>query len=680
MPDRLRALIVGEAPDDVHLIIGELERNHIHIEARIITHARSIRPLLTCFVPQIIFASHSPPAQDAFAMLDEMRHNGLDIPVMVVSDAVGEEEAIALMKAGAADFFLKGRLSRLVPALNRELRDAVIRAHQQGNEEELRKLYNATSLLFQTANVVELGLLISRTVVSQFNYADCRVVLPEEHSPYLVVLPAEDHENPMPSEMRIDGRGLIPLSLRTGQMVYAPDVQQHPDYLATNPLIRSELVVPLRVKNRVIGLLDLQSTQLNAFSERDQRLMRAYAEHAAAALEIATLIDTVNRHAAVLETRVLERTLELQNAKRQVETILESAGDVILVLDASGRMMQSNQAFERFFGVPREGFDMRSIIDPRLFVSPTLFAEYIGVAFASDMPVRVECLCRHADGGLIEAEAVLAPILYDLHNQPALVCTIRDVTIQKQLEKSLRDALTQARELDEMKAQFISMVSHEFRTPLSVIAMSVQILQRHNERLSAAARAERLNTIIAQVAHLTRLAEGVIMLGRAERMGMTFEPQPMDVIGFMRRQIETLTLLGAGHHRISFISDTCPDDEMVGDERLLSHILHNLVSNAIKYSPSGSEVEVSIACDGDWLRLQVRDQGIGIPKEQQDRLFQLFYRASNVGTVSGSGLGLAIVRMAVEAYNGSISVESAEGVGTCFTVLLPSRLPSQSDS
>jgi PAS domain S-box-containing protein len=670
MPDLLRALIVGEAPDDLHLIIGELEASHIVVHALITPQSSAVAPLAREFKPHVVFASHSPPAQNAFAVIHALRVIGADTPVMVVSDAVGEEEAIALMKAGAADFFLKGRLDRLAPALNRELRDVEIRSRQQENEEELRKLYNATSLLFQSANVIDLGRVIARTVVSEFNYADCRVVLPDANSMHFVVLPIEESEDAYITDMRRDGQGLMPLAMRTGRMVYAPDVRQHPDYVESDPHTRSELVVPLLTKERVIGLLDLQSRRVDAFSPRDQRLVVAYAEHAAAALEMATLMETVNRHAAVLEARVLERTSEMQSAKRQVETILESAGDVILVLDAKGRMMQSNHAFERFFGVPREEFDMRPIIDPRLFADPMAFAEYIGAAFAGSTPLRVECLCCHADGHIIEAEAVLAP-MHDHNAPPALVCTMRDVSTQKALERKLREALAHARELDNMKAGFISMVSHEFRTPLSVISMSVQILHRHNERLSPAARIERLNTITAQVSHLAQLADGVVMLGKAERVGMAFEPHPMNVIGFIRQQIETLTLLGAGHHRITFISDSCPEEGMIGDERLLSHILHNLVSNAIKYSPSGSEIEISLACDEGWLRLQVRDHGIGIPREQQAKMFEMFYRADNVGTISGSGLGLAIVRMAVEAYNGSISVDSIEGEGTCFTVLLP---------
>ncbi|MDZ4769269.1 MAG: PAS domain S-box protein [Chloroflexota bacterium] len=795
MSEALRVVLIEQSSDDALMLIRELEHHDYAVTARVVDSAAALEAILDTFVPDLICTAYMMRGFDALMALAIIQRRQIDAPVMVVTGVVGEETAAAVMKAGAADFFLKSNLLRLAPAVARELRDAdhrrqrrlveaelllknraleaspigamitdpnlpdnpiiyvnhafeemtgyraaeiigrncrflqggdrdqpeleivrvairqqrecqvVLRNYRKdgslfwnqlqiaplfasdgrllyfvsaqsdittkrANEEELRKLYSATSLLFRSSNLLDLGRAIAESVVSEFNYTDCRVIVPDESGERLLLLPSETGDDIKLSEMRLNGVGLIPLSLRTGQIVYAPDVSLHPDYVVGRVETRSELVVPLRMQNRVVGVLDLQSDHLDAFSDRDHRLLSAYAENAAAALEIATLIETINRHAAALEWRVFQRTDEFQRAKAQVETILESAGDVIVMLDAEGRMLQSNQAFERFFGRSRDLFEIRLFPDARLFVDPGAVAARITETVETDATIRHEFRCLHADGRIIDAEAVFAPLQSLIDGQHLVVCSIRDISTQKQLENSLRAALAQAKELDDLKADFVSMLSHEFRTPLAIILMSAQILQMHGEKMTLEARQERLNNIAIQVNHLTQLAEGVIMLGQAERVGMVFAPRPFDLIGFIGRQIEMLRLLASGRHTIVFTPTGCAPT-MNGDDTLLRHILHNLVSNAIKYSPSGSDIHVDLDCSADALRLTVRDQGIGIPQEQQKRLFELFYRAENVGMIAGSGLGLAIVKMAVNAYGGTIAFESIEGAGTTFIVDLP---------
>jgi signal transduction histidine kinase len=173
------------------------------------------------------------------------------------------------------------------------------------------------------------------------------------------------------------------------------------------------------------------------------------------------------------------------------------------------------------------------------------------------------------------------------------------------------------------------------------------------------------------------LLEDVLTIGKAEAGKLQFNPKSLDLVAFCRQIIESMQCLAiyqhinASHqHRLTFtVNGDCTNAQM--DENLLEHILTNLLSNAIKYSPSGGIVKFDLVCNPSSAVFRIQDTGIGIVKEDIDKLFDSFGRASNVGTIQGTGLGLAIVKRCVDLHRGKIAVESELGVGTTFTVTLP---------
>lgn len=236
-------------------------------------------------------------------------------------------------------------------------------------------------------------------------------------------------------------------------------------------------------------------------------------------------------------------------------------------------------------------------------------------------------------------------------------------------EEALR-LLARERELRELKSNFVSLVSHEFRTPLEVIMSSVDNLDRYHDRLPPEKRQQLLQTIHKSVRRMAGMMEEVLVLGRLEADRMTFKPAPLDLRTLCQRVCDEIESATSKRCAIHFQMEAS-SDEAFGDESLLRHIFTNLLSNAVKYSPAGSNVEFAVRPDGPNAICRLADQGCGIPDVDQKRLFQAFHRGSNVQQIPGTGLGLMIVQRCVDLHGGTIQFESTEGRGTTFTVTLP---------
>ena len=234
----------------------------------------------------------------------------------------------------------------------------------------------------------------------------------------------------------------------------------------------------------------------------------------------------------------------------------------------------------------------------------------------------------------------------------------------------LDQALARERELSEMKSNFVSLVSHEFRTPLGVIMSAAEVLERYFERLPAEKRARHLGMILKSTKNLATLIEEVLLLSRVEEGRMQFAPVPL--------ALETLCQTVCDEIR-SATSTACPirfhaSDSLEGavsDEALLRHILTNLLSNACKYSEPGSPVDFLAERRNGDVVFTIGDRGIGIPPEDQPLLFTTFTRGRNVGSRPGTGLGLVIVQRSVQLHGGTIQLASTPGEGTTVTVALP---------
>jgi signal transduction histidine kinase/pSer/pThr/pTyr-binding forkhead associated (FHA) protein len=250
-----------------------------------------------------------------------------------------------------------------------------------------------------------------------------------------------------------------------------------------------------------------------------------------------------------------------------------------------------------------------------------------------------------------------------------VLAIVRDITERKQAEADTRNALEKEKQLVELKSRFVSMTSHEFRTPLTTILSSAELLEDYIDKWPQEKNLQHLRRIQANVKHMAQLLNSVLLIGKAEAGKLECNPAPLDVVEFCCELVDEMQI--TTHSHIITFKPQCEYTNVNLDEKLLRHILINLLSNAIKYSPRGGTVHFDLVCEQQQAIFRVQDRGIGIPKVEQAQLFDSFHRATNVGNIPGTGLGLAIVKKSVDLHGGTITVESEVGVGTIFTVTLP---------
>lgn len=226
----------------------------------------------------------------------------------------------------------------------------------------------------------------------------------------------------------------------------------------------------------------------------------------------------------------------------------------------------------------------------------------------------------------------------------------------------------QLQEVNDQRSRFLSMTSHEFRTPLAAISSSAQLLMHYGPRMPQADQIEVTTLIEQAVKRMTEMLDKVLTIGKAEGGMLEFKPAPLNLRALCQDMVE--------HVKLQWPESTCnvntdfaiDEADVRFDEKLVRHIFDNLLSNAIKYSPDGGTVQFAVRKNGACTVFTVSDQGIGVPPEDIATLFDTFQRASNVGGIAGTGLGLAIAKSSVELHGGSISVTSQLGLGTCFEV------------
>ncbi|MEC4817466.1 MAG: ATP-binding protein [Scytonema sp. PMC 1069.18] len=248
----------------------------------------------------------------------------------------------------------------------------------------------------------------------------------------------------------------------------------------------------------------------------------------------------------------------------------------------------------------------------------------------------------------------------------------RQMTKRQQAE-ALQHKLLQEKELGELKLQFFSMASHEFRTPLSIILGSAQLLEESLPTELERQKLKNLYRIQSSARLMTQLLSDILTLARAEAGKLEYKAELVEMQSFCLNLIEDIQTLSESRRTIKFDKHGSSTHASV-DEKLLYSILSNLLSNAIKYSPQGKEICFTLRCEPEAVTFHIKDEGIGIPKETISQLYEPFQRGGNVRGIMGTGLGLAVVKKCLDLHQGEISVESEVGVGSIFTVTIPQNI------
>jgi PAS domain S-box-containing protein len=467
-------------------------------------------------------------------------------------------------------------------------------------------------------------------------------------------LPPGGSETTVPIDKSVTGRVVC-----TGRPVVVSDVGKEELYFGIVPETRSEIAVPVSLDGRVIGVINVESFEYDAFTDNDLRFLTTLAGQVATAIERLHLYENLQQHAARLAKEVAMRTAELQSERDRTLAILDSAGEGIAFADCDATLIYVNRSMERQTGYRREECLGKNAFLWKSDKTPPAVIDEIWQAIAQGERWHGEVVNRRKDGALFDAALTITPLYGAEGELTGFVSVQADISRLK--------------ELDRLKSKFIANVSHELRTPLTNMKTYLLLL----ERGQAERRQHYLAVIHSEMERLAELIKDLLDLSQLDSKGRHLDLQARDLTVLLDRTANMF--VGQMASKAITLRQEIPGDlpPLLADKAQLQQVLENLLTNALAYSEEGGRVTISAGCALRRNRPMVwfcfADEGLGIDTQDLPHLFERFYRgrAALENQQPGNGLGLSICREIVENHGGSIEVESAPDQGAVFTVWWP---------
>lgn len=390
------------------------------------------------------------------------------------------------------------------------------------------------------------------------------------------------------------------------------------------------------------------------------------------------------------------------DSKEGIDALFLYATEGIMVVDDNGEIIRLNPSVERLFGYKKDELIGKKIevLIPKRFSAHVRHREgYSENPHPRAMGAGMDLYGLKKDGTEIPVEISLSP--YSSNDRKFVIAFIVDITVRKQAEeklksysadlenqvknrtlileeaiqelektkKDLNHALHKERELNELKSRFVSMASHEFRTPLTTMMSSLSLVTKYGEQNDRANQVKHVSKIKTSINNLTDILNDFLSVSKLEEGKIENMPEHLNLSSFISEVVaEMRTMAHAGQ---AIVQKHGGNENAFFDKKLLKNILFNLISNAIKFSPEGGAIEIDSHASNSSIKISVKDSGIGISAEDQKHLFERFFRAHNATHIQGTGLGLNIVARYVELMKGTIDFESKEHEGTQFTIIIP---------
>jgi PAS domain S-box-containing protein len=376
-----------------------------------------------------------------------------------------------------------------------------------------------------------------------------------------------------------------------------------------------------------------------------------------------------------LESQVALRTTELRQSEERFRAIFEQAAVGISLVSPEGKFTTVNQRFCDLLGYSEAelmGMTFQEITEPdHLAADLTQYEKLLAGEITS---FDIEKRFIRKDGRYQWATLTVSGV-YDASGKMSYdIGVLQDITDRKNAEADVLTALVKAQELNELKSRVISMISHEYRTPLTIVQTSLDLLEHYGETWEPGRLAVHFDRIKTAVGDLNALVNDVLFFNKAETDRLDFRPRAIDVEAAVRDVFDAMAASDHQAHPLELDYQGSASHLWI-DAKLLRQILSNLLSNAQKYSPNGSPIACQVRTEADRLAMTITDQGIGIPEEDKPYLFESFHRATNAQTLPGTGLGLAIVKKCIEAHGGQIQITSQLDRGTTIAIELPNSPP-----
>lgn len=623
-----RILIVDDSAESRAWLTASVARpaGYVTAEAASLGEARS---QIASFQPDAIVLDAQLGSVDGLALL---RDCDPGLPVIVTTTHRSGDEVGAALNSGAFDVLIKPlELEQVAVAINRALHLARITRERDAFRERAERQTQESTALYNIGKTIT-SLLHAEEILTQVVSAAVELTLADEGS--LFLLDPDTGELYLRAHKNLDDAVAANLRVRVDDSLLGRVIQSGRPLMLdsdglvkvkTSFLVKSILNVPLIAAGRAIGVLSVDCKQSSrVFNEHDVHLLLTLADYAVIAIENARL------YWAVADERA------------KLDTILRDAQDAVIVADPDLRLVLANNTARAAFGLTDD-----SIGRP--------LGEAVNNAALLDLFDQ-----RKMRGHTWRAEILLE----DGRTLQGQLSELRGVGYGAVMQD-----ISRLKELDRIKSEFISIVSHDLRTPLTTIRGYIELLPRagplNEMQQDFVQRIERGTT------NITGLIADLLDVSRIEA-GLDWEMGTVDLKKIVEDAVETLRA-EAEIKQQRLMLEVPPASTILGNGRRLGQVVANLVSNAIKYTPHGGRIDISLRDNKDYALLEVHDNGIGISADDQHRIFDKFYRVESDATMAivGTGLGLSIVKSIVEKHKGRVWVESEVGAGSTFSVLLP---------
>lgn len=632
-------VLVAEDNKDVRRYLEEIVLVPAGYQIRSVGDGMSALTMAKELEPDLVIAGDQMPGLSGVELIRRIRQDRPYIPVILMAAEGSDGLLLEALRAGAVDYISKPfEAEHMLAAVGRAAAEgrrwrALISSRVEaetdslGLQRRLEELETLAGIGRTVTALLELDEVLTSVVDAAVRLTGAEegsILLLDEDSGQLYMRASKNFDEEFAHTFRLQIQdSLAGQVIASGEPVVLD--QSSPQKIKTSYLVHSLIYVPLRVRGQTIGVLGVDNRKVGHTLTRDDvTVLIAMADYAAIAIENA---------------RLYQRT---EAERRKLETILTQTENGVIVVDPENRLLLINRAAQEAFGVNGKSMIGQSVVetvdDPRL----------LGLLRAPGGSSRREEI-ELSDGRVFNAQ------------RTAIEGVGQSIVLQD---------ITHLKELDRIKSEFVTTVSHDLRSPLTAILGYVELIERAGD-INEQQR-EFVERVQFSVQQITNLVTDLLDLGRIEAgLETTRESSPISVLA--RYAVEGLR--AAAETRGLQLRVDLPEDLPLvsGDPIRLRQMIGNLLENAIKYTPKDGQVTIMASSEGDQVILKVSDTGPGIPPADQPYLFDKFFRASNVADRSpGTGLGLSIVKSIVDHHNGRIWVDSSLGQGTTFTVVLPS--------
>jgi PAS domain S-box-containing protein len=459
-----------------------------------------------------------------------------------------------------------------------------------------------------------------------------------------------------------------------------PDMNDHGHYC-----------VPILFSGNVLGVINTYLAKGHCYSDLEVDFLNSVANALASIIMRRKAENELHILNEKLEARVIMRTEELAKVNKQLNKelsqrkivelelsknvkflslLIETIPNPIFYKDANGVYVDCNKAFTELIGKTKEEITGKTAFDLFPKKLAAIYSEKDSELINNPGIQVYETKINSDNKSFKDVINYKATFTNPDGSVAGFVGIMIDITKAKLVEDEIKKNLETEKELNMLKSHFIAVVSHEFRTPLTGIKSSIQLLERYGHKWDDAKKKDVFNDIYKSIRYTNMLLEDVSIIGEDESGRLTFNASLTKIEDICQQSVKDVNAMYNDNASIHF--NSIPETiSAIVDESLLRHILNNLLSNSVKYSRPGSDVDFKVRVESENLVFTVSDNGIGIPEHDLKHIFDTFHRASNAETIKGTGLGLAIVKRCVELHHGTINIESKLNVGTTVTVIIP---------